>query len=161
MESTLSRQAATIRRLEARDIDAVIEIQAQSRQTSQWSRREYELLAAPPPANNTTLCWVAENDGRVAGFLAARKLTDEMEILNLAVAPAARRQGIAGQLLRAAMKWGAAEGITKVYLEVRASNAPARNFYEHRGFRITGTRPNYYRDPPDDAILLTAAISIE
>ena len=161
MESTLSREAAVIRRLETRDIDAVVEIQAQCRETSQWPRREYESLTATRPPNNTTPCWVAESDGRVAGFLAARKLADEMEILNLAVAPAARRQGIAGQLLRAAMKWGAAEGITKVYLEVRASNMAATAFYESHGFHSTGARPNYYRDPEDDALLLTAAISIE
>lgn len=161
MESTLSRQAATIRRLEARDIDAVIGIQARSPETSQWSRKEYELLAAPPPANTTTPCWVAENDGQVAGFLAARKLVDELEILNLAVAPASRRQGVAGQLLRTAMKWAAAEGIAKICLEVRASNAAARAFYRSHGFHATGTRPNYYRDPADDALLLTAPVDIE
>jgi len=158
MESALSGVAVKIRRLEPHDIDAVVGIQTQCRESSQWSRKEYELLAAPPPANNTTPCWVAENDGRVAGFLAARKLADEMEILNLAVAPAARRQGIAGQLLRAAMNWGAAEGIAKVYLEVRASNAPARSFYESRSFRVTGTRPNYYRNPTDDALLMAASV---
>ncbi|HEV2314742.1 MAG TPA: ribosomal protein S18-alanine N-acetyltransferase [Candidatus Acidoferrales bacterium] len=159
MESTLSGAAVKIRRLEAQDIDAVVGIQTQCREASQWSRNEYELLAAAA-ANNTTPCWVAENDGRVAGFLAARKLADELEILNLAVAPASRRQGIAGQLLGAAMKWAAAEGVAKIYLEVRASNARAKTFYESHGFHSTGTRPNYYRDPVDDAVLLTAVISI-
>lgn len=158
MESTLSGAAVKIRRLEAQDIDAVVGIQTQCREASQWSRNEYELLAAPVPANNTAPCWVAENDSRVAGFLAARKLADELEILNLAVAPASRRQGIAGQLLRAAMKWAAAEGAAKIYLEVRASNAAAQAFYQSYAFRATGTRPNYYRDPPDDALLLTAPV---
>ena len=158
MESTLSGAAVKIRRLEAHDIGAIIEIQTQSREASQWSRKEYELLTIPASANNTTLCWVAENDSRVAGFLAARKLTDETEILNLAVTPASRRQGIAGQLLRTAMKWAAAEGIAKIYLEVRASNAAAKVFYQSYGFLATGTRPNYYRDPLDDAVLLTAPV---
>jgi len=161
MESTLSRQAVVIRRLEACDIEAVIEIQTQCREASQWSRREYELLAAASSVNSTAPCWVAENDGRVAGFLAARKLTDEMEIFNLAVIPALRRQGIARQLLRAAMKWAAAEKIAKIYLEVRASNAAAKAFYAWHGFRAAGMRPNYYRDPADDAILLTAPVNIE
>lgn len=160
MESPLSGAAVKIRRLEAQDIDAVVGIQTQCREASQWSRNEYELLAAPA-ANNTTPCWVAENDGRVAGFLAVRKLTDEMEILNLAIALASRRRGIAGQLLRTAMKWAAAEGIAKIYLEVRASNAPAKAFYQSYGFLATGTRLNYYSDPPDDALLLTAAVAIE
>ncbi|HXT74518.1 MAG TPA: ribosomal protein S18-alanine N-acetyltransferase [Candidatus Angelobacter sp.] len=158
MESSLSRATVEIRRLEVQDIDAVVGIQKQCREASQWSRKEYELLAAPESANNTTRCWVAENDGGVAGFLAARKLADELEILNLAVAPASRRQGTAGQLLRTAMKWAAAEGIANIYLEVRASNAPAKAFYLSHGFRAAGTRTNYYRDPPDDALLLTAPV---
>jgi ribosomal-protein-alanine N-acetyltransferase len=157
MESTLSGAAVKIRLLGAQDIDAVVGIQTQCPEASQWLRKEYELLAVPASGNSTAPCWVAENDGRVAGFLAARKLVDELEILNLAVAPASRRQGIAGQLLRTAMKWAAAEGIAKIYLEVRASNAPAKAFYESYGFRAAGIRPNYYFDPPDDALLLTAA----
>lgn len=161
MESTLSGAAVKIRRLEAQDIDAVVGIQTQCREASQWPRKEYELLAASRHANDTTPCWIAENDGRVAGFLAARKLTDELEILNLAVAPASRRQGVAGQLLRTAMKWAASEGITKVYLEVRASNTPAKTFYESHGFRATGMRLNYYNDPADDALLLTAPVDVE
>ncbi|MHB8485328.1 MAG: ribosomal protein S18-alanine N-acetyltransferase [Candidatus Acidiferrales bacterium] len=162
MESTLSGAAPVkIHRLEGRDIDVVFQIQTQCREASQWSRKEYELLAAPPSANNTTPCWVAENDGQVAGFLAARKLADELEILNLAVIPASRRQGIASQLLRTAMKWAAAEGIAKIYLEVRASNTAAKTFYQSHGFHAIGKRPNYYGDPADDAILLTARVNIE
>lgn len=160
MESTLSRQATKIRPIDVRDIEAVIEIQTQCREASQWSRREYELLAAAPSVNSTAPCWVAENAGRVDGFLVARKLTDEMEILNLAVAVAARRKGIASQLLREAMNWAAKNGISKVHLEARASNMAATAFYESHGFHATGTRPNYYRDPTDDALLLTAAIGI-
>lgn len=160
MESTLRSAAVKIRRLEAHDITAIIEIQTQCREASQWSRKEYELLAAPA-ANDTAPCWIAEDVGRVAGFLAARKLTDELEILNLAVIPVLRRQGIAGQLLRTAIKWAAAEGIAKIYLEVRASNAPAKTFYQSHGFRATGTRLNYYGDPPDDALLLAAPVDIE
>lgn len=160
MEGTLS-YAAKIRRLEEQDIDAVVGIQTQCREASQWPRKEYELLAASTSANNTTPCWVAENDGRVAGFLAARKLTDEMEILNLVVAPAARRQRMATQLLAEAMQWAVQNGIDKVHIEVRASNAAATAFYASRGFLATDKRRNYYRDPADDALLLTAALSIE
>ncbi|HEV2616555.1 MAG TPA: ribosomal protein S18-alanine N-acetyltransferase [Candidatus Acidoferrales bacterium] len=143
----------TIRQLEARDIDTVLEIQAQCREASPWLRNDYQALvrdAAP--------CFVAEAEGGLAAFLAARKLADEMEILNLAVARAARRQGIASQLLTAAMKWSEQNGINKIHLEVRASNAAARGFYESRSFRATGTRPNYYRNPTDDALLMAASV---
>ncbi|MGH9711058.1 MAG: ribosomal protein S18-alanine N-acetyltransferase [Candidatus Acidiferrales bacterium] len=154
MERTLSGVAGKIRSLEARDIDQVLEIQTRCREASQWSRKDYEALAG-----KSAPCFIAENDGGVIGFLIARKLADDMEVLNLAVAPAAQRQGIAGQLLLEAMKWGATNGITKVHLEVRASNAAARAFYQSRGFHVTGTRPNYYRDPVDDAALLTATVN--
>lgn len=156
MEITLSGAAVKIRWLEVHDIDVVLQIQTQCRDASPWSRNDYEALvrdAAP--------CFVAEIDGRIAGFLAARKLTDELEILNLAVTLAHRRQGMATQLLREAMQWAAENGISKVCLEARASNVAARNFYTSRGFLATGKRPNYYRDPAEDALLLTAPIHIE
>lgn len=155
MEGTLSGVAAKVRPIESRDIDAVLKIQRQSHDASQWSRDDYETFvrdAAP--------CFVAENEGWIAGFLAARKLADEMEILNLAIAPAVRRQGIATQLLCEAMKWASEHGIARVHLEVRASNSAARNFYDSRGFRAACMRPNYYHDPVEDALLLTASVNI-
>jgi ribosomal-protein-alanine acetyltransferase len=156
MEKSLSSVAGKIRRLEARDIDAVVEIQTQCPEASQWSRKEYETLA-----RDAAPCWVAENNGRVVGFLAARELADEMEILNVAVASASRRQGIASQLLLEAVRWGAANGTVRVYLEVRASNAAAMAFYQSRKFRASGMRPRYYRDPADDAVLLAATVNNE
>lgn len=156
MERGLSHLAASIRQLEARDIDAVIAIQRQSREAAQWSRTDYEALAS-----GAAPCFVGENDGRVVGFLTARKVADEMEILNLAVDLAARRQEVASRLLCRAVDWGAKNAIGKVHLEVRASNAAARAFYEKHGFRAVGTRRDYYREPADDAVLFTAAVTNE
>ncbi|MHB8413325.1 MAG: ribosomal protein S18-alanine N-acetyltransferase [Candidatus Acidiferrales bacterium] len=154
MEKALSAVAGTIRQMEPRDIDAVMDIQTQSREAAQWSRTDYEALA-----RGAEPCFVAKDGARVVGFLMARKLADEMEILNLAVHPAARRQRFASRLLHQAMDWDANNKIGKVHLEVRASNAAARAFYERHGFRATGIRANYYRDPDEDAVLLTAAMT--
>jgi len=154
MERALSAVAGTIRQMEARDMDAVIAIQRQSRESAQWSRTDYEEFA-----NGAAPCFVAENESRVVGFLFARKAADEMEILNLAVEPAARRQGVASRLLREVMNWGAKNGIGSTYIEVRAANAAARAFYVKHGFHATGIRANYYRDPDDDAVLLTTAVT--
>lgn len=156
MERAVTQGSIRIRPLEARDADALVEIQMESRESAQWPRESYEALA-----REEAPCFVAETGGRVVGFLSARKLADEMEILNLAVASAARRQGIGSQLLREAMRWGARNGISKAYLEVRASNAAARQFYAVHGFWATGVRAKYYRDPVDDAVLLTAAATSE
>lgn len=153
MERSLTAAAIVIRLLEARDSDTVVEIQAHSREAAQWSRLDYENAA-----RDGLPCWVASDDARVIGFLVARKLVDEMEILNLAVAPASRRRGVGKLLLREAMNWAAQNAICRVHLEVRASNNIARRFYEARGFHATGVRPKYYRDPVDDALLLTADV---
>ena len=154
MERELSALRATIRQLEARDVDAVIAIQRQSREAAQWLRTDYGVLA-----RGTGPCFVAEDGTRVVGFLTARMVADEMEILNLAVELAARRQGFASRLLRQAMDWAANNKIGKVHLEVRASNAVARAFYEMHGFCAMGIRANYYRDPDENAVLLVAAVT--
>jgi len=154
MERALSAVAGTIRQMEARDIDAVIAIQRQSREAAQWLRTDYEALT-----RGTGPCFVAEDGARAVGFLTARLVADEMEILNLVVDPAVRRQRFASRLLRQAIDWCANNKIGKVHLEVRASNAAARALYKKHGFRATGVRANYYRDPDDDAVVLTAAVT--
>jgi len=98
-----------------------------------------------------TNCYVAEQSGQVVGFLAWRCTSaEEAEILNLAVGPAARRQGIATRLVE---ETAAAAG-GSLWLEVRQSNVAARNLYEKLGFREVGLRPNYYQNPPEDGIVM-------
>ncbi|MHB8754302.1 MAG: ribosomal protein S18-alanine N-acetyltransferase [Candidatus Acidiferrales bacterium] len=150
----MSALAGGIRQMEPRDIDAVMDIQTRSREAAQWARTDYEVLA-----RRTEPCFVAEDGARVAGFLTARMVADEMEILNLAVELAARRQRFASRLLCQAIDWATNNKVGKVHIEMRASNAAARAFYEKHGFRATGIRPNYYRDPDEDAVLLTAAMT--
>ena len=94
---------------------------------------------------------VAVRESRVAGFLVSRRLAEgECEILNLAVAPDFRRQGIARDLCRKVL-----EGFRgAVYLEVRESNQAARDLYESLGFKELDRRYRYYYNPPEDAIVL-------
>ena len=97
---------------------------------------------------------VAELDGSVAGILVGRAAADEFEILNLAVGKEWRRRGMGARLVEAALDRARSTGTKQVYLEVRASNRPAIALYEGIGFRECGRRPNYYRDPDEDAVLL-------
>lgn len=100
--------------------------------------------AAWTPANVPFV--VAEPE---AGFLAWREVAPgEFEILNLAVAPAARRHGIATGL------WLAVRRPGRWFLEVRESNRPAREFYRKAGFTEIGQRVRYYRNPDEKAIVL-------
>jgi [ribosomal protein S18]-alanine N-acetyltransferase len=135
-------------------VDAIIAIQSACPDIAQWSRDDYARLAA-----GEMVGWVAEDRSRVEGFLVARRVASDIEILNLAVLAESRRKGVGTLLLREAIAWGGSRQARQAHLEVRASNTPALRFYERHGFRITGRRPRYYPAPVEDALLLTATLS--
>ena len=98
--------------------------------------------------------WVAEDQGGVVvGYVFCREVAGESELLNIAVAPAARRSGVGGELLSSALAWAEARGARETFLEVRESNGGAIALYERAGFRAVGRRPGYYQAPAEDAIL--------
>jgi len=130
-----------IRAATEQDLPAISEIQASAPQASQWNPRDY--LAHE--------CRVAEQDNLVLGFLVIRAVAErEWEILNLAVAPSVRRQGIGRQLLNDVLERHAGE----FFLEVRESNESARRFYALLGFKMIARRLQYYTNPPDSAIVM-------
>ncbi len=98
---------------------------------------------------------VAERNREILGYVVGRAVAGEGEILNLAVAPEARRAGVGRALLDAALELLARRGSREVYLEVRVSNLAARRLYEAAGFRVVGVRPRYYRRPLEDALVLS------
>jgi [ribosomal protein S18]-alanine N-acetyltransferase len=87
------------------------------------------------------------------GLLLARVTQDEGEILTLAVAAAARRQGIGSALVAMAMREAAARGACTLWLEVSAANAAARSLYSKAGFVTAGQRQRYYADGTDALVL--------
>jgi ribosomal-protein-alanine acetyltransferase len=103
--------------------------------------------------------WVVEDAGGIAGFLIARRLVQETEVLNFAVRADRRRRGVGTSLLRKAADWSRSIGAEKLMLEVRASNAIALKFYERHGFSVAGRRPRYYADPTEDALLLSLVVA--
>lgn len=92
--------------------------------------------------------------GRVAGYGVLWWAADEGELANLAVAPRARRQGVASRLLEALLEAAAREGLRSVFLEVRVSNREAIDLYRKRGFLEVGRRRRYYTRPVEDALVL-------
>jgi ribosomal-protein-alanine N-acetyltransferase len=106
----------------------------------------------------TARAFVAELEGKAVGYVMARISGEEGEILNLAVLPKSRRKGIARCLLDEALGSIVAAGVTEAYLEVRQSNAEAIALYQAHGFRPVGVRPDYYRDPREDALVLRAPL---
>lgn len=91
-----------------------------------------------------------------AGFILARVAADEAEILTLAVAPEARRKGVARALLTAVVETLGARGAKRLYLEVAADNAAARALYESAGFSEVGRRSGYYPHGADALVLARA-----
>ena len=142
--------------MEARDTAAVLSIQSACPEIAQWTLRDYSRAAEGEMAG-----WVAESEdaagSSVSGFIVARRVASDLEVLNFAVAPAQRRCGVGAALLNAALAWGSTFAAEKAFLEVRVSNLAAIRFYERHGFEVTGRRPRYYTAPIEDALVLAAS----
>ena len=105
--------------------------------------------------NNRLSLWLVALDGdTVAGYVGSQSVLDEADMMNVAVHPDYRRQGIGRDLVLALADALKEKGIRGLMLEVRASNAPAIALYEQLGFRQVGMRPNYYRNPKENALIL-------
>ena len=144
-----------VRSLETRDVEDVLAIQASSPEISRWTLWDYDRVARGEMAG-----WVAEVEGgQVAGFLVARQIATDLEILNFAVRPVARKQGVGAALLDEVTRWAKSLGAQQAFLEVRVSNLAALQFYERHSFKVTGRRPRYYTDPIEDGLVLSATIS--
>ncbi len=120
-----------------------------------WGPREFTSALGNPQS----IFLVAENpDGVVSGYVIALAVLDEAEILNLAVHPELRGNGVGGALLDAALAALKARGAEQIYLEVRESNTAARKLYSARGFDEISRRHGYYRTPVEDALVLRLAM---
>jgi ribosomal-protein-alanine N-acetyltransferase len=105
--------------------------------------------------------WLAWESGSPVGFILARDLGDETEVLSLGVTPRWRRQGIGQALLRTAVEEARQRGNSSLVLEVAADNDPARALYEGLGFVAVGRRARYYRRPDGraDALILRLPVA--
>ncbi len=125
------------------DADAIGQIQVASHGASQWE----------PDTYFTFDVRVALQNEAISGFLVSRPIgPGELEILNIAVAPEARRRGIATALIESL-------DAPVVFLEVRESNTPAQRLYKQLGFQTVGRRENYYDDPPEAALVMRRTTS--
>ena len=105
--------------------------------------------------NNALSLWLVAVDGdTVAGYVGSQSVLGESDMMNVAVHPVFRRRGVGEALILELIAALKEQGNHCLSLEVRASNEPARNLYEKLGFRQVGLRPNYYRNPKEDACIL-------
>ena len=104
--------------------------------------------------NPLSLWLVAEENGQVFGYVGSQTVLDESDMMNVAVDPRFRRQGIARALIETLIAELAKMGSRCLRLEVRVSNESARALYARMGFQQLGLRKNYYHNPKEDALIL-------
>ncbi len=137
-----------IRSLAYSDLPAVAAIERRAFPTP-WSIAMFVLELSKP----TTLCLAAARDGELVGYTVCSRYDKVWHVMNIAVAPEARRQGIASALLRE-LYARAGDERAQFTLEVRRSNQAAIDLYHRDGFRVAGLRRRYYADNGEDALIM-------
>jgi ribosomal-protein-alanine N-acetyltransferase len=138
------------RKLKPRDLSGVDRIERISYPTP-WSRSMFAGELSKP----SSLCIGAfDDEGKLVGYLIASRYVDAWHVMNVAVDPTKRRQGVGTALLRQLFELTAGEGRRGYTLEVRVSNTGAIKLYERLGFRGRGVRRGYYTDNREDALIM-------
>lgn len=136
----------------AEDLPAIVSIERGSF-SDPWSVATFaEMLAS-----STDRCLVVAQGEVLLGYGIVRRIGPEAELLNVAVHPSSRRQGLGDALLAAILRELDAEGGVTVFLEVRASNIAAETLYRRHAFVPVGRRRDYYEAPREDALLMRRA----
>ncbi|MBQ7817864.1 MAG: ribosomal protein S18-alanine N-acetyltransferase [Oscillospiraceae bacterium] len=137
-------------------------IQMQSVHAPQVAALEKQCFSEPWSENsiagelsNPLSLWLVALDGDcVAGYVGSQSVMGETDMMNIAVSPKYRRQGVAEALIEELVRQLQEKGNHCLTLEVRVSNDAAVKLYEKLGFTQIGRRPNYYRSPKEDALIL-------
>ncbi|MBQ9517266.1 MAG: ribosomal protein S18-alanine N-acetyltransferase [Eubacterium sp.] len=101
--------------------------------------------------NEHTHLYLALADGKAAGYMGVQIFSGEGYVTNVATLPEFRRQGIAKALIERALQ----NDMEFLTLEVRESNNAAILLYKSFGFEQVGVRPHFYRNPDENAVLMT------
>lgn len=139
-----------LRRLEPGDLDAVEAIERASYPTP-WSR---SMFAAELRKPGSLAIGAYLEDDALVGYAFVSRYVDAWHVMNVAVAPAYRRRGIASALLERLFEATASDPRRGHTLEVRVSNAGAIALYEELGFVSRGIRRGYYTDNREDALIM-------
>ncbi|MBS1870726.1 MAG: ribosomal protein S18-alanine N-acetyltransferase [Actinobacteria bacterium] len=139
-----------IRRLTYSDLPQVVAVERRAFPTP-WSLAMFVLELSKPSG----VCLAAVADETVVGHLICSRYDTVWHLMNIAVDPDLRRRGIASALLRALLeRIDDGSGSAQLTLEVRPTNEAAIALYERFGFRSAGTRPRYYQDNGEDALIM-------
>jgi len=136
-----------IRRLAYGDLPGVLSIERRSF-PAPWSLAMFVLELSKPSG----VCLAAETGDGIAGYLVCSRYADVWHLMNVAVDPDRRREGIAERLIEELLDAAGRDG--RYTLEVRVSNHAAIAMYERIGFRRAGRRRRYYSDNGEDAMIM-------
>ncbi len=149
------RSTVQIQRARTSDIRRVLEIQSAC-ELSVWSHKDYLDEIA---RTDSVFLRAVDDSAECFGFLIGRKVPGDdnnfdLEIYNIGVEPAHHRSGIGSELMKELLKICRESRIRNIWLDVRASNLSAQAFYSKFGFVVSASRPHFYRDPPDTALIM-------
>src|SRR6266567_720989 len=154
---TNPRSAINLRFASPDDIPAILELARESASAAHWPettyRRVFEQKA--PVCIALVISSESGDQARLQGFLIARISDDECELENVVVHRQRQSRGLGLKLVHALVDAARNQNATRIFLEVRESNAAARGLYEKCGFTISGRRKLYYNNPAEDAVLYT------
>ena len=149
----MKADAAIVRAVTADDIPALAALE-QLCFSEPWSEGALADTLASPHAR----LFCAELGGAVIAYGGCYLLGDGADITNIATHPDFRRRGAAAAILRTLTDCAKEHGMRAVHLEVRQSNIPAVALYERFGFSVDGIRKNYYKNPTENAVLMTLSV---
>jgi [ribosomal protein S18]-alanine N-acetyltransferase len=137
------------------DVPDLVALERQSF-THPWSEANFREVVADPSRVSALVLREVRRGGAatLAAYCICQLVTDEFHILDLVVAPDHRRQGLGRWMLEFALERAGRRGAERAFLEVRRSNEAALGLYRELGFRVLAERPDYYRDPGEDALVL-------
>ena len=139
-----------LRRLETKDLEVVEAIERESYPTP-WSRSMFDAELRKP---SSLAIGAFTDDGDLVGYAFVSRYVDAWHVMNVAVAHAFRRRGIASALLERLFAVTATDPRRGYTLEVRVSNTGAIMLYERLGFESRGLRRGYYTDNREDALIM-------
>lgn len=138
----------TVRAVTEADLPALTALEAKCF-NDPWSCASLQMLTH---SGGTGLICLA--DGQPVAYCGALTVLDEADILRIATLPELRRRGVASKLLNALVDRLGTAGVSRITLEVRESNLPARALYISSGFTEIGLRKDYYNRPRESAVIM-------
>ena len=152
-----------VRRAVASDVGAILRLERETEEASHWAEAEYAAVVGQQDGDERVkrCCFVAELEGRLAGFAVGKVVGVDglAELESVAVGARLRRMGVGRALCVAVMDWCRSLSVGELQLEVRAGSSGAIALYRGLRFETVGLRRGYYRDPEEDALLMRLGLT--